>query len=159
MQVAQTNTSKRCQGNPLNIFDAGEWLISKNIHVFPQNRNKEPTAKAWSDRDFTVDEIRKYGAMGIVTCPGRWPFQVIVFDFDGPDERQSWANSIFDICELLETQNVTTGRIDDGEQFYFRVSDDLYVKSNSKVFATGIDLRGTRGQAVLSQLKPKIRDH
>jgi len=139
-----------------SIFKASQHYIDAGIHVFPLNGNKEPIAKAWNDRDFTVDEIRQYGAKGIGTCPGRWqPFQVMVFDIDGPDGRESWASCVFDIGELPETLSVKTGRPDGGQHFYFRVPDDLFVKSNSKIFAPGIDIRGTRGQSVIPPTKHK----
>ena len=114
-----------------SIFDAAHRYIDAGIHVFPLNGNKEPIVKAWNDRDFTADEISQSGAKGIGTCPGRWLSQVAIFDLDGPEARESWGSCQFDIGPLPETYSVKTGRTDGGEHYYYRMPDDLYVKSNA----------------------------
>jgi hypothetical protein len=73
----------------------------------------------------------------------------MVIDLDGPEGRSSLEQCLQKYGPLPKTYTVRSGREEGGEHLYFWVPEDLYVKSNASVLAKHIDLRGTRGQAVL----------
>jgi hypothetical protein len=131
------------------ILQAVEEYQSRGIHTFPQSRNKTPVVKEWNDRDFTPEQHKVNGFEAIGTCPGRWAGNVMVFDVDGPQGRESWAKCLEQYGPLPDTWTVHTGRVDGGEHHYYMVPDGLFVKSTASRFAEKVDLRGTRGQAVL----------
>jgi len=140
-----TTTGAKCQA----ILEAVTDYHAKGIHTFPQNRDKIPLVKEWNDTDFTLEQHRVNGFEGIGTCPGRWAGNVMVFDVDGPQGRESWAQCLEQYGPLPDTYTVTTGRQDGGTHLYYIVPDGLYVKSTASKFAKKVDIRGTRGQAVL----------
>ena len=121
----------------------------KGIQTFPLNRDKFPVVKGWNDHDFTPEQHRVDGFHGLGTCPGRWPVDVMIFDIDGPQGRESWAQCLKQYGPLPDTYTVTTGRKDGGTHLYYKMPDGLYVKSTASKFAEKVDIRGTRGQAVL----------
>lgn len=121
----------------------------KGIHTFPLSRDKIPLVTEWNDHDFSLEQHRVDGFSGIGTCPGRWADNVMVFDIDGAKGRESWAKCVEKYGPLPDTYTVTTGRVDGGTHLYYKVPDGLYVKSTASKFTKKVDLRGTRGQAVL----------
>jgi hypothetical protein len=131
------------------ILEAVTAYREKEIHTFPLNRDKFPVVKEWNDRDFTPEQHRVDGFHGLGTCPGRWPINIMVFDIDGPQGRESWAQCLKQYGPLPDTWTVTTGRVEGGEHLYYKVPDGLYVKSTASKIGEKIDIRGTRGQAVL----------
>lgn len=130
------------------IFQSARQYMNHGIHAFPVGKNKAPLVERWNDRHFDLPDFEN--AEGIGSCPGLWPEPVIVFDLDGPMGRKSWDILIDKYGHLPPTYSVSTGRIDGGQHFYFKVpTGDLYIKSTSSKIAHKVDIRGTRGQAVL----------
>lgn len=147
--IAEQNNKTNVTGYRQEILHAVEEYQSRGVQTFPLNREKIPLVKEWNDHDFTIEQHRVNGFHGIGTCPGRWPGNIMVFDVDGPKGRESWAKCLEKYGPLPDTFTVTTGREEGGEHLYFQAPDGLYVKSTTSKFAKKVDIRGTRGQAVL----------
>ncbi|MBA2883090.1 hypothetical protein HNR65_003447 [Desulfosalsimonas propionicica] len=148
-QEKSYNHNRQARFTSQDIIKAIERYHSQKISTFPLSKDKTPLVEGWPDRDFLLEEHDRQGVAGIGTCPGRWPVPVMVFDIDGPQGRESWQRCLEQYGPLPPTFSVTTGRDGGGEHFYYRTPPGLFVKSNASKFAPKIDLRGTRGQAVL----------
>ena len=148
-KTCQINLGYNTEPQPRQaIFQSASRYMNQGIHVFPVGKSKIPMAEKWNDRYFGLPDFEN--AEGIGSCPGLWPEPVIAFDVDRTMGRKSWDILIDKYGPLPPTYSVSTGRTDGGEHFYFKVpTGDLYVKSPSSKISHKVDIRGTRGQAVL----------
>jgi hypothetical protein len=119
----------------------------RGIHVFPLNGEKIPIVEQWNDKYFEIKDFE--GAKGVGSCPGLWSEPSMVFDADGPFGKKSLEILIDKHGPLPPTYSVETGREEGGEHRYYKTPAGLYVKSTASKIAHKVDIRGTRGQAVL----------
>jgi hypothetical protein len=131
------------------LLEAVKHYQVKKIHCCPLSKNKVPLLEKWNDKHFSLEDFEVEGLAGIGSCPGLWPKPLMVIDVDGQEGRKSLEQCLQKYGPLSGTYTVRSGREEGGEHLYYRVPEDLYVKSNASVLAKHIDLRGTRGQAVL----------
>ncbi|WP_108666291.1 bifunctional DNA primase/polymerase [Euzebya rosea] len=145
------------------MLDAALDLARRGWNVFPSAAgSKLPLIKSWPDVATTDPaQVRawwtRWPDANVSHCTGA--SGTMVLDLDGPEGFASWRNLQRVHGRAPVTRMVVSPRPEGGVHLYWRAPADLYVKSTAgrigSTHTTGIDVRGTRGQAVLP---PSVRD-
>lgn len=142
------------------LADAALDLAGRGFAVFPcRPGTKLPAIEGWPDRATTdADQVtawwRRWPTANVAHCPGRGG--LLVIDLDRDDDKDgiaSWRTLQRRHGPVPETAAVLSPREGGGIHLLFR-APAFYVKSTGSVLGPGIDVRGTRGQAVLP---PSVR--
>lgn len=140
-----------------SLCEAAVTLASAGWHVFPSKPGTNlPAITEWPDKATTdIDQVRRWWRQwpqaNISHVPGK--SGVFVVDLDGPDGFASWRQLQRVHGLAPDTATVMSPRENGGAHLYF-TAPDFYVKSTAGKLAAGVDVRGTRGQAVLP---PSVR--
>ncbi|CAN5464777.1 hypothetical protein BH23ACT9_BH23ACT9_34180 [soil metagenome] len=126
--------------------------------VFPSKPGtKLPAITEWPDKATTdVGQVtrwwRQWPDANISHVPGK--SGSFVLDLDGPTGFASWRHLQSVHGAAPSTLAVLSPRDGGGVHLYWQAPAGVYVKSTASKLAAGIDVRGTRGQAVLP---PSVR--
>lgn len=137
--------------------DAALNLASRGFHVFPSRPGTNlPAVKRWPevatvDPDQVSAWWRRWPRANVSNCTGRTG--VVVIDLDGPAGIDSWRALQRRHGAVPDTLAVISPRAEGGIHLYF-TAPGFYVRSTASQLGPGIDVRGTRGQAVLP---PSVR--
>lgn len=138
--------------------DAALDLARRGWHVFPcRPGTKLPAIRGWPDVATTdLDQVtawwERWPRANIGHVPGR--SGVVVIDLDGAEGFRSWRELQRLHGGYPSTATVLSPREGGGAHLYFRIPTDFYVRSTAGKLAAGVDVRGSRGQAVLP---PSVR--
>ena len=130
-------------------------LADRGFAVFPcRPGTNKPAVAGWPDRA-TTDQAtverwwRRWPDANIGHCTGRTGVVVIDLDRDGDkDGVASWRDLQRRHGPVPDTLAVVSPREQGGVHLYF-TAPPFYVKSTGSVLGPGVDVRGSRGQAVL----------
>lgn len=143
--------------NMSHLAEEAVQLARAGWHVFPSKPGtKLPAIAEWPDRATSdVDQIRqwwrRWPTANISHVPGR--SSVFVVDLDGPEGFASWRQLQRRHGAVPSTAAVCSPRQSGGVHLYF-TAPAFYVTSTASKLAAGVDVRGTKGQALLP---PSVR--
>ena len=124
------------------------------LRVFPVSREKKkPCIKAWpalasGDPDRLEAWSRQFGGCNWGALTGA-ESDAIVIDIDGPMGRASIERLQSNFGALPPTLSVRTGRLDGGQQLYYRWPKGRELHSSQGAIAAGIDVKAWRSFAVI----------
>ena len=137
------------------LGDAALDLAARGFAVFPCRPGaNRPAVRGWPDRATTDPAVLsgwwgRWPDANIGHCTGRTGVVVVDLDRDGDkDGVASWRALQRAHGPVPDTLAVVSPRQEGGVHLYF-TAPGFYVKSTGSVLAPGVDVRGTRGQAVL----------
>jgi len=124
------------------------------LQVFPVSREKKkPCIRAWpalssADPDRIEAWSRKFPACNWGALTGA-ESDAIVIDIDGPKGRGSIERLQSEFGALPPTLSVKTGRLDGGQQLYYRWPKGRELHSSQGAIAAGIDVKAWHSFAVI----------